>query len=77
MSRASTESLPGAPDPWVASEMPRFRSRPPYLMTEMIAAEPALAQRLISRLRNQDVVAALADALRAAADRRDPVLVTG
>ena len=41
MSPAANDQLPGPPDPWAPSEMPRFRSRPPYLMTEMIAAEPA------------------------------------
>ena len=33
-----------------AVEMPPFRSRPPYVMSEMIAAEPALAERLVRRL---------------------------
>ena len=42
--------LPGAPDPWVPSEMPAWRDGPPYLMTEMIAAEPKLAARLAHRL---------------------------
>ena len=77
MSRASTEPLPGAPDPWVGSEMPRFRSRPPYVMTEMIAAEPALAQRLVRRLREQDATGRLADAIRRAATKNRPVLLTG
>ena len=77
MSRASTEQLPGAPDPWVGSEMPRFRSRPPYVMTEMIAAEPALAQRLVRRLREQDATERLADAIRRAATKNRPVLLTG
>jgi hypothetical protein len=35
--------LPGAPDPWAGSEMPALRDGPPYAMTEMIAAAPALA----------------------------------
>ena len=42
--------LPGAPDPWAGSEMPAGRDGPPYAMTEMIAAEPALAERLLRRL---------------------------
>lgn len=42
--------LPGAPDPWVPSSMPAWRDAAPYAMTEMIAAEPALAERLVSRL---------------------------
>ena len=57
--------------------MPRFRSRPPYLMTEMIAAEPALAQRLVRRLRDQEAVGALADAVRSASEAGRPVIVTG
>ena len=77
MSPAANDQLPGAPDPWASSEMPRFRSRPPYLMTEMIAAEPALAQRLVGRLRNQESVAALATAIREAAERRAPIVITG
>lgn len=46
----SQAPLPGAPDPWVGSSMPAWRDGPPYAMTEMIAAEPALAERLVSRL---------------------------
>jgi glucosamine 6-phosphate synthetase-like amidotransferase/phosphosugar isomerase protein len=57
--------------------MPRFRSRPPYLMTEMIAAEPALAQRLVRRLREQDAVGSLADAVQKAAAKGRPVTITG
>ena len=77
MSPAANDQLPGAPDPWASSEMPRFRSRPPYLMTEMIAAEPALAQRLVRRLREQDTVGSLADAIQKATDKGRPVVITG
>lgn len=77
MSPAANDRLPGPPDPWAPSEMPRFRSRPPYLMTEMIAAEPALAQRLVRRLREQASVGALADAIRKATEKRLPVVITG
>jgi glutamine---fructose-6-phosphate transaminase (isomerizing) len=42
--------LPGPPQPWVASSMPRPRGGPPFAMSEMIAAEPALAERLLRRL---------------------------
>jgi glutamine---fructose-6-phosphate transaminase (isomerizing) len=76
MSRAN-DPLPGAPEPWAPSEMPAFRSRPPYLMTEMIAAEPALAERLIRRLRSDDAVPSLADSIRRAADADAPIIVTG
>ena len=69
--------LPGAPDPWAASEMPAFRARPPYVMTEMIAAEPALAERLIHRLDQGRALDRLADLVRRAADARAPILTTG
>lgn len=57
--------------------MPPFRSRPPYLMTEMIVAEPALAQRLVRRLGQQDAVGALANVIQNAAGQGRPVVVTG
>jgi glucosamine--fructose-6-phosphate aminotransferase (isomerizing) len=57
--------------------MPRFRSRPPYLMTEMIAAEPALAQRLVRRLVKQDAVGVLVDAIQQASAKGRPLVVTG
>lgn len=57
--------------------MPPFRSRPPYLMTEMIAAEPALAERLARRLAGDPAVDALAEAVRTAAAARAPILTTG
>jgi glutamine---fructose-6-phosphate transaminase (isomerizing) len=72
-----TTVLPTAPDPWAASEMPRFRSRPPYLMTEMIAAEPALADRIIGRLRRSEALSRLAEAVRAAAKAGRPLTTTG
>jgi glutamine---fructose-6-phosphate transaminase (isomerizing) len=75
--RRANDPLPSAPEPWAASEMPAFRSRPPYRMTEMIAVEPALAERLIRRLRSDDAVASLADSVRRAADAGQPVIVTG
>ncbi len=46
-------------------------------MTEMIAAEPALAQRVVARLRADGSAAALAGAVRAAVAAGDPVTVTG
>lgn len=69
--------LPGAPDPWVPSAMPPFRTRPPYLMTEMIAAEPWVAERLVHRLIDAPAVEALIAALRRARDDGEPVVVTG
>jgi glutamine---fructose-6-phosphate transaminase (isomerizing) len=74
---AVNDPLPRPPEPWAASEMPRFRSRPPYLMTEMIAAEPALAQRLVRRLGKQDSVGSLSDAIEVATASGRPVVVTG
>ena len=69
--------LPGAPDPWTGSEMPALRDGPAYAMTEMIAAEPALAERLVRRLRADPALARLASSLRAAADEHRPILTTG
>jgi glucosamine 6-phosphate synthetase-like amidotransferase/phosphosugar isomerase protein len=67
----------GAPDPWRASQMPERRDRPPYLMTEMIAAEPALAERLARRLRDSSSLASLARAVRDAEAAGAPMLFTG
>ena len=43
-------ALSGPPEPWAPMPMPRLRSGPPWWMTEMIAAEPALAGRVLRRL---------------------------
>lgn len=56
--------LPGPPEPWAPSQMPAFRSRPPYVVTQMIAAEPALAERLMRRLGTDDSIGALATLVR-------------
>ena len=69
--------LPGAPDPWAPSELPKFRARPPYLMTEMIAAEPALAERLVHRLGEDAALEQLADRLRDAARDGRPIITIG
>jgi fructoselysine-6-P-deglycase FrlB-like protein len=69
--------LPGAPDPWQASTMPALRDGPPYAMTEMIAAEPALAERLARRLAGDPATARLAADLRAAAEAGEPIITTG
>ncbi len=70
--------LPGAPDPWAGSEMPALRDGPPFAMTEMIAAEPALARRLLARLAAPDGAAArLAGAIHATAGSSLPIVVTG
>ena len=71
-------ALPGPSDPWVGSDMPSPRDGPPFHMTEMIEAEPALASRLLGRLAEPDGPAAkLAMAIRATAEQGQPILVTG
>ncbi len=72
-----SDVLPGAPDPWAASEMPEWRNGPPYAMTEMIAAEPALAERLARRLAEDSGVGELATAVRTAAGSAAPIVTTG
>ncbi len=69
--------LPGAPDPWAASTMPAWRHGPPYLMTEMIAAEPALAKRLAARLLADPMVERLARRVREAVAAGAPVTLVG
>ena len=77
MRRAANEPLPGPPEPWTASEIPAFRGRPPYFMSEMIAAEPALAERLIHRLSGEETISQLVSAIREAASAGRPILTTG
>ena len=69
--------LPGPPEPWQGSTMPAVRVGPPFAMSEMIAAEPALAERLLARFGEpRSEAAALADALREClASGRSVVLV--
>jgi glucosamine--fructose-6-phosphate aminotransferase (isomerizing) len=69
--------LPGAPDPWAGSEMPARRDGPPYAMTEMITAEPALAERLVRRLRANPALARVAAAIRTAVVEGRPIIATG
>ena len=45
-----TAPLAGPPEPWESAPTPSRRSGPPYHMTDMIAAEPALAGRILDRL---------------------------
>jgi len=77
MSFDAAAPLPGAPDPWAGSEMPPLRGGPPYLMTEMIAAEPAVAERVVRRLAAEPSIEALAEVVRRAAALRQPILATG
>jgi fructoselysine-6-P-deglycase FrlB-like protein len=69
--------LPGPPEPWAGSTMPEPRGGPPFRMTDMIAAEPALAERLIGHLADDPAVRELAGALRAAATEDAPIVVSG
>jgi glucosamine--fructose-6-phosphate aminotransferase (isomerizing) len=73
----SNQPLPGAPDPWAPSTIPPFRSRPPYVMSEMIAAEPAVAERLLRRLAKDSAFDAVTSEIRAAIDAGRPVVTTG
>ena len=70
-------ALPGPPDPWAYASTPSWRDGPPYHLTDMIAAEPGLARRLIARLASAGATADLAHAVRSAIAAREPVVVTG
>jgi len=70
--------LPGPPDPWRSTSQPSRRETPPFHMTEMIEAEPALAARILERNTAPGSGAAeLARAIRAAIRAGDPVILTG
>src|SRR5664279_1155025 len=71
------EPLAGPPDPWQGADQPVDRGRPPWFMTEMIAAEPAFAARCLSRLAADGSAARLAVELRLAAAAGAPVVVAG
>ena len=57
--------------------MPAWRDGPPYAMTEMIAAEPALAERVVRRLASDPALRQVTDALRDAAAHGQPIIATG
>jgi fructoselysine-6-P-deglycase FrlB-like protein len=70
--------LSDAPDPWEGSTTPSRRDGPPFHMTEMIAAEPALAARVLDRLAVPDGEAArLAAVVRGVAASGGPIAVVG
>jgi fructoselysine-6-P-deglycase FrlB-like protein len=70
--------LPGPPEPWAPSTMPPVRSNPPYVMTQMIDAEPALAERIVERLSAPEGGAAqLAEQIRETVGRGGPLVLTG
>ena len=69
--------MPGPPEPWAGAGQPADRGGPPWFMTEMIAAEPAFAARLLRRLSADGSAQRLAEELRRAAAAGVPVTVVG
>ena len=70
--------LAAAPDPWASTDRPSQRSGPPYHMTEMIAAEPHIARRIVERLGDpQGPAGRLAGAVGQAASTGGAIVVTG
>ncbi len=69
--------LPGAPDPWAPSDMPGRRAGPPYAMTEMIEAEPALAGRLVRKLTADPGLVQVTELILDAVRHNRPVTITG
>ncbi|HEU4673266.1 MAG TPA: SIS domain-containing protein, partial [Candidatus Limnocylindrales bacterium] len=69
--------LPAPPDPWRASDVPSVRPGPPFLMTEMIEAEPALAVRLLGSASLREGARRLAAAVVDTANDGLPIVVTG
>jgi glucosamine--fructose-6-phosphate aminotransferase (isomerizing) len=73
-----TAPLAAAPDPWDEMPQPTVRSGPPWHMTDMIAAEPFLAERILERLSDPSGPAGrLAGAIGQAASSGAPIIVTG
>jgi glucosamine--fructose-6-phosphate aminotransferase (isomerizing) len=70
--------LAAAPDPWEELPPPSVRDGPPFHMTDMIAAEPFLAERILDRLDDpQGPAGRLAGAIGQAASSGAPIVVTG
>ena len=70
--------LAAAPDPWADLPTPSTRSGPPWHLTDMIAAEPFLAERILDRLADpQGPAGRLAGAIGQAASSGAPIVVTG
>jgi fructoselysine-6-P-deglycase FrlB-like protein len=73
-----TAPLDPAPDPWASSTRPSHRDGPPYHMTDMIAAEPYVAGRILDRLADpQGAAGRLAGAIGQAASAGETIVVTG
>ena len=60
---------------WHTDEFPELRDGPPWVMQEMIAAEPALIRQLLQQ--PPDGTAAAADAITSALTSQEPVTVCG
>jgi fructoselysine-6-P-deglycase FrlB-like protein len=70
--------LPGPPDPWHWTSEPSPLDGPPFHMTQMIEAEPAVVGRILERHADPAGAAAeLARAMRATLDGGLPVVLTG
>lgn len=70
--------LAAAPDPWAELPAPSIRSGPPWHMTDMIAAEPFVAERILARLADpQGPAGRLAGAIGQAASSGASIIVTG
>ena len=70
--------LAAAPDPWDELPAPAIRDGPPWHMTDMIAAEPFLAERLLERLADPAGPAGrLAGVIGQAASSGSSIVVTG
>jgi glutamine---fructose-6-phosphate transaminase (isomerizing) len=67
-----------APDPWAELPQPSVRTGPPFHMTDMIAAEPFVAGRILDRLDDpQGPAGRLAGAIGQSASSGAPIVVTG
>jgi glucosamine--fructose-6-phosphate aminotransferase (isomerizing) len=74
----STSPLAPAPEPWTSTVQPSPREGPPFHMTEMIAAEPHIARRIVERLADpQGGAGRLAGAIGQAASTGATIVVTG
>lgn len=73
-----TAPLPGPPDPWASTDQPSHRDGPPFHMTEMIAAEPSVVERILAAGEPRGSAADhLAVAISRAIRIGEPVVITG
>ena len=73
-----TVPLDPAPDPWESTTQPSPRDGPPYHLTDMIAAEPELAVRILARLADpQGPAGRLAGVIGQEASSGSTIVVTG